>query len=136
MISYKYICSIQISIACKTCICSLNVLYARPQVTAVETVAEMKVFGSADICPMSSESMTKPPPFKDCMFMVRTHVLLNLHLPLVGAGHSASTMYFLFALFIWAAFRDRWSCSGQKEPNVEESQTNPGFGADFTLEVK
>ncbi|XP_037532249.1 INO80 complex subunit C [Nematolebias whitei] len=39
------------------------------QVTTVETVAEMKIVGSADVGPMSSESMTKPPPFKDCMFM-------------------------------------------------------------------
>ncbi|XP_017280467.1 INO80 complex subunit C [Kryptolebias marmoratus] len=39
------------------------------QVTAVETVAEIKVVGSVDIGPTSSESTAKPPPFKDHTFM-------------------------------------------------------------------
>uniref|UniRef100_A0A1A7YLC4 INO80 complex subunit C n=1 Tax=Iconisemion striatum TaxID=60296 RepID=A0A1A7YLC4_9TELE len=39
------------------------------QITAVETMAEMKAVGSVDSGPVSSESTAKPPPFKDHTFM-------------------------------------------------------------------
>ncbi|XP_047213244.1 INO80 complex subunit C isoform X2 [Girardinichthys multiradiatus] len=39
------------------------------QITAVETVAEMKMVGSVDSTPTTMESAAKPPPFKDNMFM-------------------------------------------------------------------
>ncbi|XP_013877315.1 INO80 complex subunit C [Austrofundulus limnaeus] len=42
---------------------------ATAQMAAVETVAEMKVVGSADVGPTSLESTAKPPPFKDRVFM-------------------------------------------------------------------
>ncbi|KAM9722712.1 INO80 complex subunit C [Menidia menidia] len=39
------------------------------QVSAVETVAELKPAGPTDSCPNSTESSVKPPPFKDQLFM-------------------------------------------------------------------
>ncbi|MEQ2229267.1 INO80 complex subunit C [Ilyodon furcidens] len=39
------------------------------QITAVETVTEMKMVGSVDSTPTTMESAAKPPPFKDNMFM-------------------------------------------------------------------
>lgn len=41
-----------------------------------------------------------------------------------------------FPLTILAAFWDWWSSCRQKEQDLEESQTDSGFGTDFTLEAQ
>lgn len=50
------------------------------QITAVESVAEMKMVGSVDSTPTTTKSAVKLPPFKDNTFMVRacSHLDSNL----------------------------------------------------------
>ncbi|XP_054903416.1 INO80 complex subunit C [Poeciliopsis prolifica] len=42
---------------------------AQTQITAVETVVEMKTVGSVDSTPITAETVVKAPPFKDNTFM-------------------------------------------------------------------
>lgn len=60
------------------------------QITAVESVAEVKAVGTVDSGPAATtESTAKPPPFKDPSFMVSVGVHLGLSL-------SASVAYLQF----------------------------------------
>lgn len=107
------------------------------QMTVVETVAEVKAAGSVDSSlTTTTESTAKPPPFKDPSFMVSVCVRLVQGQPVSYFLSSLSGFAFFFYSFVLAALRDWWSGSRQKEPDLEEPQTDSGFGADATLEAQ
>lgn len=79
------------------------------QITAAESVAEVKAVGTVEIAPnVPSESTAKPPPFKDPAFVVSVCV----HVGLSSSAAEALPSLSLPPLLISAAFWDWWSSSG------------------------